>query len=176
MLRFTLILSLLFVFSIDADAGLFRNRSSGCGQGRLIQRERHVINNMRERHIVVQRGCANAVPVEVIPAPTATPKKVSANDSIQDVLVCVNAERQRRGLVALALCPTISSLAQQHVERRGFIHSRLGYRENIARGQGSGAEAVGDWMNSPGHRANILAPGSRAGIGNVGDIWILCIE
>jgi len=38
--------------------------------------------------------------------------------------------------------------------------------ENIARGQRSPAEVVNSWMNSPGHRANILNPSfNQIGVG-----------
>jgi uncharacterized protein YkwD len=37
--------------------------------------------------------------------------------------------------------------------------------ENIAAGQPSAAAACRDWMDSPGHRANILAAYNRIGVG-----------
>ncbi len=41
--------------------------------------------------------------------------------------------------------------------------------ENIACGQRSAAEVVRGWMNSPGHRANILRPEfTRIGVGLAG--------
>ena len=42
--------------------------------------------------------------------------------------------------------------------------------ENIAYGQRSAEQVMDVWMNSAGHRANILSPGySRIGIGHVKD-------
>lgn len=42
--------------------------------------------------------------------------------------------------------------------------------ENIAYGQNSAGQVMEVWMNSPGHRANLLNPGySRIGIGHVKD-------
>ncbi len=50
--------------------------------------------------------------------------------------------------------------------------------ENIAEGQKSPREVFGSWMNSPGHRANILNPSYRdvgvaalAGAG--GELWVM---
>ncbi len=40
------------------------------------------------------------------------------------------------------------------------------YGENVAAGQRSGTEVVSAWMNSPGHRANILNPAyTEIGVG-----------
>mgnify|MGYP004580416829 FL=1 len=54
----------------------------------------------------------------------------------------------------------------------------LSLRENIAADQVSAVEVTDDWMNSPGHRANILGDFTRAGIGciNVNGIyyWVQC--
>jgi uncharacterized protein YkwD len=57
--------------------------------------------------------------------------------------------------------------------RLGVRANRAGYRwwrigENIAGGQAAPETAVDDWMQSPGHRANILEPAYRdAGVGHV---------
>ena len=37
-----------------------------------------------------------------------------------------------------------------------FSHSNIGVAENIAMGQSNTQEVLGTWMNSSGHRANIL--------------------
>ncbi|GAA0395232.1 hypothetical protein GCM10010357_15280 [Streptomyces luteireticuli] len=53
-----------------------------------------------------------------------------------------------------------------------------GIGENLACGRGSPAEVVGGWMNSPGHRANILNSGftdigiGLAGGGRAGTYWM----
>ena len=48
--------------------------------------------------------------------------------------------------------------------------------ENIAFGQQSEAEVVNEWMNSSGHRRNILlADASEYGIGRVGNMWVLML-
>ncbi|KJK36420.1 stress protein [Streptomyces variegatus] len=103
------------------------------------------------------------------------------------VIDLTNRERARAGLRPLAADPLLTTAAQAHsadmVARAFYAHtapdgSRPWDRaaaagstlrsigENIACGQRSPAEVVEGWMNSPGHRANILKPGfTRIGIG-----------
>ncbi|MFI2205710.1 CAP domain-containing protein [Streptomyces sp. NPDC020192] len=94
-----------------------------------------------------------------------------------EVVALTNAERGRIGLAPLAVDPLLTAAAQAHcadmVARDFYDHTspdgaqpwdraaRAGSRlrtigENIACGQRSPAEVVTGWMNSPGHRANIL--------------------
>ncbi|MFD5568676.1 CAP domain-containing protein [Streptomyces cadmiisoli] len=104
-----------------------------------------------------------------------------------EVVGLTNRERDRAGLPPLAVDGTLTAAAQAHsadmVARDFYSHtapdgSRPWDRaaaagstlrsigENIACGQRSPAEVVTGWMNSPGHRANILKPGfTRIGIG-----------
>jgi uncharacterized protein YkwD len=46
------------------------------------------------------------------------------------------------------------STMSSRVDAAGYLWSTLG--ENIARGQSDAAAVMDAWMNSPGHRANIL--------------------
>jgi uncharacterized protein YkwD len=47
------------------------------------------------------------------------------------------------------------------------------YGENIAKGQRTCEEVMQGWMDSPGHRANILNPSfATIGIGIAGDCWV----
>ncbi|MFF8731049.1 CAP domain-containing protein [Streptomyces sp. NPDC015171] len=94
-----------------------------------------------------------------------------------EVLALTNTERGRAGLPPLAADPLLSAAAQAHcgdmVARDFYAHTspdggqpwdraraagarRRTIGENIACGQRSPAEVVDGWMNSPGHRANIL--------------------
>ena len=94
-----------------------------------------------------------------------------------EVVTATNAERARHRLGLLALDPQLARAAQQHsddmVRREFFAHENpdgaqvwdragtAGYRysrvaENIAAGQRTADEVVRGWMESPGHRANIL--------------------
>jgi hypothetical protein len=106
---------------------------------------------------------------------------------INQVLELTNAERAKAGLKPLALNNRLSLAAQGHsdsmaaddffshtgadgsnvgdrVQDTGYQYSYTG--ENIAAGQKTAAEVVQGWMDSPGHRANILnADYTEIGIG-----------
>ncbi|PAZ09092.1 stress protein [Streptomyces sp. SA15] len=104
-----------------------------------------------------------------------------------DVVDLTNRERARAGLRPLAVDPLLTVAAQAHsadmVARAFYSHTspegsqpwdraaaagcrRRSIGENIACGQRSPAEVVEGWMNSPGHRANILKPDfTHIGIG-----------
>lgn len=107
-----------------------------------------------------------------------------------EVLALTNAERRRAGLAPLSDDPFLTRAAQAHsddmVARAFYSHTApdgsrpwdraaaagSGHRavgENIACGQRSAAEVVEGWMNSPGHRANILKPDfTHLGVGFAG--------
>jgi uncharacterized protein YkwD len=95
----------------------------------------------------------------------------------EQVLILVNQERQAAGLAPLTRAPELDQSAQRFAQYMGTahffdhtgpdgsaLHSRIaaaGYHgytwaENIAAGQRTPQAVVQDWMNSPGHRANIL--------------------
>ncbi|MFI9151723.1 CAP domain-containing protein [Streptomyces sp. NPDC053367] len=115
-----------------------------------------------------------------------------------EVVALTNRERAAAGLPPLAGDPALTRAAQAHsadmVARDFYAHTapdgsrpwdraaaagaaRRSIGENIACGQRSPAEVVTGWMNSPGHRANILAPGFThigvgfAGGGRAGTYW-----
>lgn len=103
------------------------------------------------------------------------------------VRALTNAERAAAGLPPLALDPHLTMAAQRHsadmVARDFYSHTapegsrpwdraaaagcrHRGIGENIACGQRTPSEVVRGWMNSPGHRANILKPEfSHIGVG-----------
>lgn len=109
-----------------------------------------------------------------------TPVTPPASDSslsayAQEVVRLVNVERAKYGLSALTVHAKASQAAQVRAEEqaRGFSHTRpngtscftalkeagVSYRtagENIAYGQRTPQQVVNEWMNSSGHRANIL--------------------
>jgi uncharacterized protein YkwD len=93
------------------------------------------------------------------------------------VIALVNKERAKQGCRAVSADPLLTRAAQRHsadMKRRGFFDhtnpdgddpgdriTATGYRwstygENIAKGQPTPASVMKAWMNSPGHRANIL--------------------
>ncbi len=83
----------------------------------------------------------------------------------QNILDCTNAERARYGLPAYVVDANLMATARQHcawmATYRQLVHANIGVAENIAMGQPSGPEVLRAWMNSSGHRANILNGGHR---------------
>ncbi|MFE7530481.1 CAP domain-containing protein [Kitasatospora sp. NPDC057542] len=121
---------------------------------------------------------APAVPVSAERTAAAAPAGGGAAPSYaQKVVDLVNAERAKAGCGPVSAEPRLASAAQSHsddmADRNFFDHaSPEGYHadhrieaagyswstwgENIARGQKDPAAVMSSWMNSPGHRANIL--------------------
>ena len=83
------------------------------------------------------------------------------------VIERTNAARAQRGLPPLQIDASLMNGARNHARwmagSRSLAHGG-GVAENIAMGQVSAGEAVSSWMNSSGHRANIL-DGSHTRIG-----------
>ena len=73
-----------------------------------------------------------------------------------------NAMRSQLGLAPLAVDTNLVATARTHTawmtNSQSLVHSTLAVSENIAMGQQSAVEVVQAWMDSPGHRANILNP------------------
>lgn len=95
----------------------------------------------------------------------------------QEVLKLVNQERQKQGLKALTLNTKLTSIgnmkAKDMADKKYFSHTSPTYGspfqmlqnygvtytsagENIAAGQRTSQEVMNSWLNSSGHRANIL--------------------
>jgi len=83
----------------------------------------------------------------------------------QNIINFTNAERVRYGLAALEIDHNLMQSARQHAswmaQNQVLVHTRQPVAENIAMGQPSSQDAVRAWMNSSGHRANILNRGHR---------------
>ncbi len=112
------------------------------------------------------------------PGSSAGPASAGPDAAFLDEVVrLTNRERMSRGLGALAVDARLSQAAHVHsadMARRNFfahecpsgtqawdraVAAGYTYRkiaENIAAGQQTPAQVVEGWMNSPGHRANIL--------------------
>lgn len=112
---------------------------------------------------------------------------VDAHEYELKVLELVNAERAKYGLLPLSWDSKLAEVARAHSQdmaKRGFFsHNNpdgktpfdrikaagINYRsagENIAAGQKTPEEVVKAWMNSSGHRANILnANYTKLGVG-----------
>ncbi|WP_088800268.1 CAP domain-containing protein [Streptomyces sp. 2321.6] len=117
-------------------------------------------------------------PSSATPARGAAPSKATDTQSSAEaqVLSLVNQERARAGCSPVTADKELAGLAQQFSDdmaRRGFFDHAdpdgdtpwdrardagiddLG-GEDIARGQATAQAVMDSWMNSPGHRANIL--------------------
>lgn len=116
-------------------------------------------------------------------APTAAPAPTDDADALpgvsayaQEVVRLVNIERADAGLAPLTMDATLSAAAQVRAQEidESFSHTRpdgsscftvlkdfgITYRacgENIAKGSPTPERVVEGWMNSAGHRANILS-------------------
>ena len=80
-----------------------------------------------------------------------------------------NAERARYGLPPLAVDKELMASAREHAawmtRHRSMVHTTRPVAENIAMGQPHSSDTLRAWMNSSGHRANILnASHQRIGV------------
>lgn len=118
---------------------------------------------------------------------TTTPTTDTARRFEQEVVRLVNVERSKAGLKPLAENTALSNVARaKSVDMRDkgyFSHTSPTYGspfdmmkkfgikysyagENIAMGQKTPEEVMRGWMNSPGHRQNILSPNfTQIGVG-----------
>lgn len=129
------------------------------------------------------------------PSEPDTPAQPDGSASVlayeQEVVTLVNAERAKYGLSALTLDAALRGYArvksQDMHDQRYFSHTSPSYGspfdmmhsfgvsyqyagENIAMGYSSPAAVVNAWMNSEGHRANILSANyTSIGVGYVAD-------
>ena len=141
-------------------------------------------------------------PTTTTAAPTTTTLPPSASFDARgweaEILRLTNVERQANGLGTLSACPRLATAALAHTNRMlegqffahndpgtgsavvdriratGYLDGAGAWRvaENIAMGYESAAATMTGWMNSPGHRANILTPDlTHLGVGVSIGIW-----
>ena len=124
-----------------------------------------------------------------VTAPAQTPEDLCA-----EVVRLVNIEREKQGLSPLGTFDALTAAAKIRAPElaKSFSHTRpdgtscftalkeanvtnyTGAGENIAAGYSSPAAVVDGWMNSPGHRANILNKSfTHIGVGYyTGNNWV----
>ncbi|MFA5927287.1 MAG: CAP domain-containing protein [Patescibacteria group bacterium] len=136
-------------------------------------------------------------PAVVVPSvPTSVP--VSSNNQVDHIISLINAERRTNGLSEVrgntGLNQAASAKSRHMAEKNYFAHTApdgttdwsflnsVGYKysnagANLAMGDfGSDDGLVRAWMNSAGHRANILASfGQEVGIGVHGQYYTMFI-
>ncbi|MDP4179160.1 MAG: CAP domain-containing protein [Bacillota bacterium] len=131
-------------------------------------------------------------PGQVLKVPTINDVKALESEVIR----LVNVERQKAGLPALSanweLCRVARYKSQDMINKHYFSHTSPTYGspfqmmesfgikfssagENIAYGQKTPAEVMTCWMNSSGHRSNILSPSyTQIGVGLAKDSNGVC--
>lgn len=112
----------------------------------------------------------------------------------QEVVNLVNQERQKAGLKPLEIDIKTSNVARlkaEDMKKKGyFSHTSPTYGspfdmlkqfgvtyktagENIAKGQRTPQQVVNAWMNSEGHKRNILSKSfTHIGVGNTSNYWV----
>ena len=115
-------------------------------------------------------------PVKPPAGTTVPPKAPEANDEVKKLLDLTNSERKKAGLAELKLNPKLQKAAEQHSLNmakqetlaheldgkgpsdriRDLEYSFQAMGENCAEGQRTPDEAVKSWLNSQGHRENLL--------------------
>lgn len=108
-----------------------------------------------------------------------TPQLLAQADFMAELLQLTNAERQKVGAPPLKMNDKLTQAAQRHaidmasknflshtgsdgstiqsrIQDTGYSFQTLG--ENVAAGQSTPAAVLKSWMNSPGHKRNILNP------------------
>jgi len=116
---------------------------------------------------------------------------VSAYDA--NMMTClVNQARAQNGLKPMGMNTFLAQSAQGHSDYQSSINTMThdgpggnqpgdritqagfqwaAYGENVAQGQTTENEVMTDWMNSPGHRANILGDYDMMGSAQTGQYW-----
>lgn len=148
------------------------------------------------------RHCTRKVrryPIPDVPElPTGHENVPSSSQKIEkEVFDLVNRERRQRGLPALRWDSDLARAARfhaAHMARYRYFHhdthlpgkgkvlecfQRIGLfskkagGENIAWNQPTSRDVMQSWMNSPGHRANILRRNARTlGVGYIAGYWV----
>ena len=116
-----------------------------------------------------QKDAADAATPADKPVENAIPKDPRGDKELlpieANVISYTNSERARYGLPPLQVDENLMDTAREHcswmTRSRIFQHTRRAVAENIAMGQPTSQDVLRSWMNSSGHRANILNPGHR---------------
>lgn len=195
MKKFTALLfsvfTLLSVFSINSFATSTHTVAPGDTLWRIATKYEVGLSEIKEANTHIKNY--NLIyPGDKINIPT---KDVQSSSFEGEVVRLVNIERQTRGLAPLKEDWQLSRVARyksQDMKDKGyFSHTSptygspfqmmksfgISYKsagENIARGQSTPAAVVNAWMNSSGHRANILSKSfTHIGVGYVsgGHYW-----
>ncbi|MBD1844805.1 CAP domain-containing protein [Cyanobacteria bacterium FACHB-63] len=175
------------------------NQSNGFLQSDPTLQGRRILSQfnfgMQPNVLPVQPQSSSPAPLEAAPPPSpvqAVPEPAFGTFE-QQVFDLTNQQRIQQGLPPLTLNLTLNDVAEKHSQdmatRNYFSHQGLdgsqpwdrmraeGYNysraaENIAFGQPTPQDVVTGWMNSPGHRQNILNSNLKEiGVGYYNGYW-----
>jgi len=175
-------------YKVDkGDTFYFIGKRYGVSYTELMKLNPKVVpTNMQVGSIIKLKGDTNG----------STNTSTTTSNYANQVLTLVNSERAKAGLKPLKLNATLTKSAQAKAvdmhDKHYFDHTsptygspfdqmtKFGYKysyagENIAQGQKTPKEVMDAWMNSAGHRANILNSNyTEIGIGYVSDnsYWV----
>jgi len=118
---------------------------------------------------IVALGTGFALSLAQPPSDAAGTQPVDLHPIEARVIERTNSQRVRHGLRPLRVDAHLVRSARRHTawmtNSNSLTHTSQPVGENIAMGQSSSAEVINSWMNSSGHRANILNPGyTRIGV------------
>ncbi|REJ67369.1 MAG: CAP domain-containing protein [Planctomycetota bacterium] len=102
--------------------------------------------------------CCLLAIVALLPATLA--RAVELTEAEATLVAKTNEMRARHGLPPLMVSAQLMESARKHAiwmaSQGSLTHTSEAVAENIAWGQADATDAVESWMNSSGHRANIL--------------------
>ena len=187
---FTFIISsviLIFAFTVSASAATAHTVKAGDTMWKIAVKYRVGLSEIKSANTHIKNPDL-IYPGDVLNIPTPDEDTLAYE---KEVVRLVNSERRAKGLSELTYDWQISRVARYKSEdmreNNYFSHTsptygspfqmlksfNISYRtagENIAKGQRTPAEVVKAWMNSSGHRANILNPSfTHIGVGYVSD-------
>ena len=153
---------------------------AGIGDWYVIQTNDDFVGAVSKKYVkAIYPNASDNGNTIVTPAPTSTPVPASSSNlskDEQEVFDLINQQRINNGLSALKIDAELQKVArikaQEMVQNNYFAHEspvygspfkmmesfKISYKtagENIA-GNSSNSGAVNAWMNSPGHKSNIL--------------------
>jgi len=158
-----------------------------------LPRPRAAVFTFMEQATVQQSSARQAIFSPKGPPAWDSLVSLTEMSDFNDMLDAVNKQRQHVGLDNLCYNEKLNAAAKRHsddMESKKFMShtgsdgtspfermTDAGYNwqsaaENVAQGQLDVAEVMESWMNSPGHKANILKQGmSQFGFARTGDYW-----
>jgi uncharacterized protein YkwD len=146
--------------------------------------------------LAVLAACDQPAQTTSSPSANAAPVAAVSTGGDAGLTALINNFRASQGMGPVVAVPSLTRAAQSHVQdmvaNGYFSHSSrngasvgdrvkangcdwTGVSENIAQGQTSPEQAMQSWINSPGHRRNLLGPYTQIGPARAGNTWVLVL-